>query len=180
MQGKMDVFRWMGLVAFVAIAAIAAMLLRTPPVGTFLQPTSDVNDQVAPDFSLPNLQGDRVQLSDFRGKPVLVNFWATWCGHCAAEMPLLEATAKKYPDQLVILALDDGEESQRVLKFRDEFGISIPILLDAGGKVADLYRAQGLPTSIFVDVDGKIQSVRIGALDPKLMETYLKTIGIQP
>ncbi|MEN6408506.1 MAG: TlpA disulfide reductase family protein [Anaerolineaceae bacterium] len=181
MQGKTNVFHVMGWIALVAVAAIAAMLLRTPPTVSVANPTATVQKNEAPDFALQNLEGETVRLSDYRGKAVVLNFWATWCDACVTEMPMLEEIAKKYPDQLVILALNRDEARSDVIAFRDDAGLTFPILLDAGGKVFDLYHGMGLPTSVFIDSDGMIRAVQIGAFPSiGLFDTYLKKIGIEP
>lgn len=181
MQGKINVFHVMGWIAFVAVAAIAAMLLRTPPSMPVTNPTPASQKDEAPDFALLNLDGETVRLSDYRGKAVMINFWATWCDACVSEMPMLEAVAKQYPDQLVILALNRDEARSDVAVFRDDNGLTFPILLDAGGKVFDLYQMRGLPTSVFIDPDGNIQAVQIGAFPSvELLDAYFKTIGIKP
>ncbi|MGP4075997.1 redoxin domain-containing protein [Halobacillus sp. K22] len=133
--------------------------------------------QQAPDFTLQTLEGEKVSLSDYRGKKVMINFWATWCPPCRAEMPDME---KFYQNEdIVILAvnLTETESSQQeVQQFRDEFNLSFPILLDKNVEVANKYQINPVPTSVFVDEDGKIDSVMLGAMNYDMMLQRLEEL----
>lgn len=107
----------------------------------------------APDFTLLNLDGEEVSLSDFRGKYVLINFWGTWCQWCEQEMPDLQKVYDENED-LVVLAVNVMEEKSDVEGYIKEHGYSFPVLLDADGNVALTYLVSGYPTSYFVDRDG--------------------------
>lgn len=112
---------------------------------------------LAPDFSLPTLEGGTVRLSDLRGKWVVINFWATWCPPCRAEMPAFEEAYRQYADEgLVILAVNQGETPEEVAAFRDAFGLTFPVLLDSQMEVGLQYKVQFLPTTVFVAPDGTI------------------------
>ena len=119
----------------------------------------------APDFSLENVHGDPVQLSAYQGQPVILNFWATWCPPCRAEMPALERVHQRYASQgLIVLAVNataqDSEES--VSRFLDEVDISFQVLLDPGSTTLSSYQVQSLPTTYFIDRQGTIQDVILG------------------
>ena len=115
--------------------------------------------QRAPEFSAPNLDGEPVALSDFRGRPVLINFWATWCGPCREEMPDFQQLYDlRGADEFVVLAVNYLESPEQIAPFVEELGLSFPVVLDESGAVNDLYgdRIQGYPTSILIDGDGVI------------------------
>lgn len=133
---------------------------------------------LAPDFELVNLEGERVTLSDFRGKAVLVNFWATWCPPCRAEMPLIDEFAEQHTQELVVLAVNAGEGESEVRSFIQAHDLDFVFLLDLENSVATLYRVRGFPTSLFIDPQGQLQATHIGELNAKLMANYLKKIGI--
>ncbi len=134
---------------------------------------------LAPDFELENLDGETVRLSDFRGQPVLINFWATWCGPCRVEMPDIQARHEKYAPDLVILAVDFDEPKETVQFFVDELELTFPILLDPGGKIQQLYLVRGYPSSYFVDREGLIQVVQIGVMTGNQLDEFLAEVGLE-
>ncbi|MBI1743588.1 TlpA family protein disulfide reductase [Candidatus Acetothermia bacterium] len=119
---------------------------------------------LAPDFELLNTDGKKIKLSDLRGKPVLVNFWATWCPPCRKEMPDLQAFYTKHSDKIQLLGINWGEETDEIKKFLAEFGVSYPNVIDQNGKMFVLYQLTGLPTSFFVDEAGVIRGVWLGLM----------------
>ncbi len=134
---------------------------------------------LSPDFALVDLEGEQVKLSDFEGKPVVVNFWATWCAPCRVEMPALQARFEQYKSSgLRILAVDFDEPEEDVHNFRDEFGLTFTILLDPGAKVQKLYRTRAYPTTFFIDRNGVIQVQHFGAMTEKQLDANLAQIGI--
>jgi peroxiredoxin len=118
----------------------------------------------APDFALTDLQGRRIHLSSLRGKVVVVNFWATWCGPCKEEFPELQKAASQLSDDVIVLALDQSESAAKVEQFRDQFGATFAILLDSRNAVAEAYRLQGIPDTIFIGRDGVVRDVALGPL----------------
>ncbi len=131
--------------------------------------------ETAPDFSMVFDDGRYLQLSDLQGKPVVLNFWATWCGPCRLEMPELVKAAGADPN-LVVLATDVQEARTPVEDFAAEFKMNLPIVLDKDGKVRNLYRVPGLPTTYFIDKTGKIASVVVGPLTPQVLADRLAEI----
>lgn len=120
------------------------------------QATSEVEfalGKPAPDFTLKNLAGEEVSLSDYRGKIVLVNFWATWCGYCDAEMPDLQKFDDEN-DDLVVLAVDVMEEKGVVEDYIKKGGYTFDVVLDEDGKISQTYMVRGFPTSYFIDPEG--------------------------
>jgi len=122
----------------------------------------------APDFELRNLDGESISLSGFKGKPVLLNFWNTGCPPCRAEMPYLQQVYNEIQeDNLVMLTVNIGERSATVERFLQDNDLSLPVLLDTKGAVAQLYIKRGIPTTVLIDKDGIIQEIRIGAFPSK-------------
>ena len=127
------------------------------------------------DFELPDLSGQTVSLSGLRGQPVMVNFWATWCGPCVHEMPFLQAVHEGWSARgLVILAVNVGDSPAQVQQFIDGNGYTFPVLLDAEGEAAERYRVRGIPTTIFIDKEGIIKEMKVGSFpSPEAIEASL-------
>ena len=129
----------------------------------------------APDFTLTDLDGNQVSLSDLRGKVVFLNFWATWCPPCRAEMPDIEAVYQKYKDQdVVILGIDIQESESRVRQFVEvDNDYNWTFLLDGTGVVSNAYEVTSIPYSFFIDTTGVIKATQIGAMSMSRMESLL-------
>ena len=120
---------------------------------------------LAPDFTLETLEGESITLSDLRGQVVLVNFWATWCPPCKAEMPAFQQAYTDYADEgFVIVAVNAIQQDSvsAIETFRASNGLTFPIVLDTDGDTSRAYQVRSLPTSFFVDKEGIISEVVIG------------------
>lgn len=140
-------------------------------------PKSELIEKPAPDFTLRDLKGNQVSLSDFRGQPVVLNFWATWCAPCRAEIPHLEALYTKYKDQgLVVLGLNTETDYMKVKHFAEP-QISYTVLLDAGPQ-SEGYDVRGIPYTYYIDREGIIRdsSVGFGPGDEVRLEEKMKKL----
>ena len=145
-------------------------------------PTPSAEKQKAledPELQWESLSGDLVAFSDFKGTPLVINFWASWCPPCLAEMPLLQDYAKKLVDMVAILAINAGEDEVTVRNFVKEHDLMLTVLLDPDNSATKHYRVYGFPTTLFLDEDGNIQSIHIGELDEELLKKHLVKIGIE-
>lgn len=129
----------------------------------------------APQFQLEALNGKPVQISDYRGNVVLLNFWATWCKPCTEEMPEIQAAYEAYKDQgFVVLGVNFGEKREKAEKLVKKMGLTFPILLDEDVEVAEYYRVVSLPVTFFIDAKGIIkEQIFGGALTRKKIEAVL-------
>ena len=126
--------------------------------------------QIAPDFTLRTLDGKAVQLSDYRGKRVIVNFWATWCPPCRAEIPDFQKLYEKKDVEILAVNLTETEESTEEVKgFIKEYELTFPVLMDMRSDVSTTYQVSAYPTSYMLDSNGRIQFVAMGALNYDLM-----------
>lgn len=133
----------------------------------------------ARNFTLETIDGDQVSLDDYVGDVVLVNFWATWCPPCQAEIPGLEAAYEAHKDEgFVILGVNVDDSDTGVAPFVRALGMTYPILLAGSGKLVEEYRARGLPMSLLLDRDGTIQVRHVGYLSAEQLEQYLE--GVLP
>jgi len=134
-------------------------------------------DDPAPDFETKNLNGETFRLSDQKGKVVVLDFWATWCGPCVREMPMLQEYQSKYPG-FVMLGVDQKEEAAKVKDFIDKSSIKYPILLDPDGKVSEMFQIMLLPTTIFIDEQGVVRFRHLGVLGEDQLQFYLGSLGV--
>lgn len=131
----------------------------------------------APGFELADLDGEMVRLSDYQGRPVILNFWATWCAPCRLEMPELQRAQAGYGDEgPVVLTINQKESAEQVGEFFDEVGLSLPALLDAEGDVSVAYGAFFLPTTVIVDPDGIVSAIHRGMISGEALDAYLEQI----
>ena len=131
----------------------------------------------APDFNLPTADGGTVRLADLKGKPVLINFWATWCQPCREEMPAMQELYEQYRDRgLMILAVDMEEDLRPVRRWIDQGGYTFTFLLDSEGEQVKRYNINASPTSYFVGRDGVIRDLKLGALSRTEMQTKIEKL----
>ena len=124
----------------------------------------------APDFELALLNGEKAKLSDFRGQKIMLNFWATWCPPCRAEMPDMQEVFEE--NEIMILAVNLTETEpgiNSVESFVEDFGLTFPIMLDEDIEVANMYQIQPIPTSFMIDSEGRIQSIAMGPMNKDMM-----------
>lgn len=146
-------------------------------------PAGEVKGKTAPDFSLDTLEGQSVKLSDYRGKAVLLNFWATWCGPCKVEMPWFVDLQKQYGSQglqIIGVAMDDSGRDA-IDKFAKEMGVNY-VILQGKEAVGDAYGGVlGLPTTFFIDRNGKIIDSSSGLIGKGEIEDNIKkALAVQP
>ena len=167
------------LVSLLTVAIVQAMDKKTDTPQTATE-TSAAKEGLsigaaAPDFQLKTLAGDTVKLSDLRGKKVMLNFWATWCPPCKAEMPEMEQFSKQIGDDTVILAVNIDPQLD-VQGFVNENKITFPILLDAEDKVNEAYQVLSIPTTYFINSKGIIQNKYTGSMKIDIMKKYTQQL----
>ncbi len=118
----------------------------------------------APDFELADLNGKSVRLGDLRGRPILLNFWATWCPPCRKEKPELQAFAQEHGDKISVVGVNWNNTRDEAERFLSEYGVSYLNLLDTDGKIFVRYGLTGLPTSFFIDEEGIIRGKWLGSM----------------
>jgi peroxiredoxin len=158
-----------------AASPTAAPTTAPPPT-----PVPSVGIEVgnlAPDFELPSPEGVAIRLSDFRGRPVWINFWAPWCPACRTEMPRIERMYQANREAgLVVLGIAVQDTRQSVVAFASEVGATYPIAIDADGRVAATYGGFALPVHYWIDVDGVVRDWAFGELPPDLLAASVERI----
>ena len=125
----------------------------------------------APDFTVRTLDGQTLSLKDIKGQIVMVNFWATWCPPCRSEMPDMERLYQERKDDGVqILAVNLQEAPEPVSRFVEQYNLTFPIVMDTSGEMSQLFGVQSLPTSFFIDKEGKISGFHVGSLNKSAIE----------
>ncbi len=159
--------KWL-LIAF-GIAAIGIAVLM-------LVFSSGTTSAQVPDFTATTLNGETVQLSAYKGRVVMLNFWATWCPPCKAEMPTIQAAYKYYREQgFTVLAINNREQSTQIQPFANALALTFPIVLDTDSTLQDAFAIKGYPTSLFISDAGEIYATHTGMLSPQQLDGYITT-----
>ena len=138
--------------------------------------SSTLEGQSAPDFVLKSSAGNNLRLSEYRGDVVMINFWATWCGPCRQEMPLLDDLYSRYERVgFTLLGVNIDDDSRRAMKMIEELGVNFPVLFDDGKDVSKLYAVEAMPVTVLVDREGTVRHVHHG-YKPGYEEKYLTEI----
>lgn len=163
----------------------ASHLLRKIAIGSNPAPDSDPNQAVAavssqaPDFVMQDAQGNQLMLSSFKGKPVVLNFWTSWCSFCKSEMPYFSSAYQQYGDQVQFIMLNpvksekSSEDGRTYIKTS---GYTFPVFYDTEGKAMSLYGLRGFPATVFIDAEGKITAKTIGAITQDKLNQGIETL----
>jgi len=152
---------FIALIGLAAILAIAWDAFRTDSEGTVgrLQLGRE-----APELTGIDTNGRAIDLREYRGQPVIINFWASWCKPCVSEMPLIDEVYRKSPVTFQLISVNVGDTKGTVLEFLRENDISFPVLIDATGKAAERYRVTGLPATFAIDSNGRVSHAGAGQI----------------
>lgn len=154
--------------------AVLALLVSVFAATTLA--SSGLEGQVAPDFALKSSTGENLRLSEYRGDVVMINFWATWCGPCRQEMPLLDELYTRYERVgFNLLGVNIDDDSRRAMQMIDELGVSFPVLFDARKEVSELYQVEAMPVTVLVDREGNVRYVHHG-YKPGYEDKYLDQV----
>lgn len=150
----MRILLFMLLLSFVLVATA-----QKPGAGL----TALLDKPLAPDFQLSDVDGNIHRLSDYRGRVVIVNFWATWCPPCRAEMPSMQrAWEKLQQEEIMMLAVNVGEDEDTIFQFTANYPVEFPLLMDLDSKIIEEWPVRGLPTTFVVDPQGRLAYRAIG------------------
>ena len=180
------------LIALVALLAIAGVLypklssgLQTQQLATTPPATTEVADATeatqpetipAPDFTALDWDGNEVNFSDYAGKPVVLNFWAHWCGPCQMEMPEFNAKYEELEGEVTFLMVHVGADMDAGKEKVTEGGYTFPVVFDKDSQVAAFYGVSAFPTSFFIDKEGNLQAYYMGAMDGDLLQQGIDMI----
>lgn len=175
------------LVALIAVAAVAYGALTKDYVPNDVLPAQTSGSgavteavEAAPDFTMNDADGNAVSLSDFLGKPIVINFWATWCPPCKSELPTFDAAYAAYGEdvQFIMLNLTDGyrDTVDSVKTFVSDGGYTFPVYYDTALEGANAYSAYSIPMTVFIDTDGAVTYTKIGIISESLLTAKIEAM----
>lgn len=184
--------KWVALLGLAVLIGIATYsfaeqnadsvdTLNNEQLGTDMALTENSSLQkgdTPPDFKLETLDGEQFQLSELKGKKVILNFWATWCPPCKAEMPHMQSFHEKFGDEVEVVAVNltnNDSGMKRIQEFVDDYGLTFTIPLDKKGVVEDAYEATTIPTSYIITSEGTVQHKIVGPMDEAMMEQLISS-----
>jgi cytochrome c biogenesis protein CcmG, thiol:disulfide interchange protein DsbE len=147
------------------------------PIGPRETPVAPEVGALAPPIEIQSLKGTHFSLAALRGNAVIVNFWATWCGPCIAETPMLQAVYESFRvDGLSVIGIDVRESPTEVIEWQAKFGITYDLVIDRDERLNNLYQVRGLPTTYFIGRDGIIRDIVRGPLDRSGLESRVRNL----
>ncbi|MCD8174420.1 MAG: TlpA family protein disulfide reductase [Phascolarctobacterium sp.] len=174
----------------IAVAFIAIMLLATALYPALSEkysadsaPDNTESDTLvqADDFTVYDSEMNEVKLSDYFGKPIIINFWASWCNPCKSELPAFNSLYEKYKDDVVFLMINltDGQidTESSVKTFISDNGYSFPVYYDIESDASDSYNVRSIPETVFINADGSLYDTRVGAMSEDVLEDYIKQLA---
>jgi thiol-disulfide isomerase/thioredoxin len=174
-----------GVVLALAVSAVAALVVAGRLVG---QPSTTAGVVVegvaavgrpAPRVELPGLRGGRVRLADLRGRPVVLNFWASWCPPCLAEMPESQRVHQRLGDRVAFLGVNQRDQLQAAEQLARSSGVTYPLAVDSAGRAFDAFGGLGMPTTVLIGADGTVADIFAGQLDETLLrERIRRALGV--
>ena len=166
-QTKRQRQKWLLMGFGIGVAGIAVLMLIF---------SSGSAGSPVPDFTATTLSGETVHLTDYRGQVVMLNFWATWCPPCKAEMPTIQAAYKHYHEQgFTVLAINNREQATQIQPFANALALTFPIVLDTDSALQDTFAIKGYPTSLFISDAGEVYATHTGMLTPQQLDGYIAT-----
>ena len=161
--------RWTTVLGMLTICLVLSLCSygcsAVPPVTDTPSTAPVVSPEIgalAPDFTLPALDGEVLSLSQLRGQPLLLNFWATWCSPCRMELPYIQAAFEERGEEMKFIGIDLGESEDEVRQFAYDSGISFIVVLDTNHEVGRAYNVRYIPTTFFIDGQGVIRDIKMG------------------
>ncbi|WP_050179909.1 redoxin domain-containing protein [Domibacillus robiginosus] len=177
--------KWLGIVLIILLIGLAGFRLyedrkKVTDIGEKgIAVTNDKNGiavgEKAPDFNLETPEGKKVKLSDYEGKKVFLNFWATWCPPCKDEMPHMQAFYEEKADNVEILAVNIEESAVKAKDFADQYDLTFPVPLDESGDISEAYDIYTIPTTYVLNEDGTVHQKVVGPMDESMMRELIRS-----
>lgn len=179
-------FEWTIVTLLAALLGTAWIIVSREPVsqasGPITLTEAPIVGHLAPDFSLETAVGQTITLSEIvdtsgvSGQPVILNFWASWCGPCRVEMPSLQEASVRYNGRVAFIGINQGEDWTKINAFGAEYKVTYPLLIDPDNRVNRLYEVNSLPTTVIVDQNGVVREVIIGILSEAVLQSRVEAL----
>lgn len=181
MKNKNLILGIVGFVVFLGIVYMAYNSLTKEYKENESSIGSEVQRTKAPDFTVYDEEMNPVKLSDYEGTPVVLNFWATWCGYCKEEMPYFQEAAENYSEddvKILMVNMTDGksETKETAIEYMKNNDYTMNLVLDLDQEVASKYRVSGIPRTIFIDKEGNIKLDKVGVMDKETLNTLIEEL----
>ncbi len=155
------------------VLLLALLVLGLLAYGLWASDRTQVVNGPVPAFTLQTFEGESLSIADLQGKPVIINFWASWCRECDKEMRLLQATHERYAGDIVFLGVDHIDTEAKALAYLEQYGITYTNGPDLGGRIANQFNIKGVPETFFISREGTILGMHLGPLDEASLEGWL-------
>ncbi|VAW43389.1 hypothetical protein MNBD_CHLOROFLEXI01-5334 [hydrothermal vent metagenome] len=179
-------FEWTIVLLLAILLGPAWIVLSREPLaqasGPITLTEAPIVGHPAPDFTLQTAVGQTVTLSEIvagagaTGQPVVLNFWASWCAPCRIEMPNFQKASVQFNGRTAFIGINQGEDSQTITEFGNEFGVTYPLLVDQDNAVNRLYEVRSLPTTLFIDQNGIVREVVIGIISEAVLQDRIGSL----
>ncbi|MEZ4357921.1 MAG: TlpA disulfide reductase family protein [Eubacteriales bacterium] len=181
MSKKLKTVIWIGIFAIAIIGAVFIYNTLSQNESENIPPeTNDEEKIAAPDFSVQDVNGDKVNLSDYFGKPIVLNFWASWCPSCVKEMPHFDEVYSEVKDEVEFIMVDSVDGQRETVstgkQFISEKGYLFPIYFDVTGEASYIYGVSSIPATVFIDKDGNVASAFVGAISEEKLLNGIELI----
>ncbi|MCO6450623.1 MAG: TlpA family protein disulfide reductase [Caldilineales bacterium] len=161
---------------FGIIAVVGIIFLVVFYIGILNPPSQRVSEGLAPEITFTTYDGQQMRLSELRGKPVVINFWASWCVPCREEQAILEETWQRHKGDVMFLGLDYLDQEPNALAYLAEFGVTYPNGPDKGSRAYTTYHVQGVPETFFVDAEGRLHGYYVGPIPASELERRIQEL----
>ncbi|NOZ71861.1 MAG: TlpA family protein disulfide reductase [Chloroflexi bacterium] len=166
-QGKV----MLGVIALVGLGLLAIFYY-----GVLNPPNKRVSEGMAPPIEMKTYDGEPISLAAYRGKPVIVNFWASWCLSCREEQPILEAAWRKYKDRVMFIGIAYLDQEVNARAYMEEFDVTYPYGPDLGSRIYTAYHVQGVPETFFIDAEGKLHGFHVGPISAQALDERIQQL----
>ncbi len=179
-------FEWTIVTLLAALLGTAWIVISREPVssagGPITLTEAPIVGHLAPGFNLQTAVGQTVSLSEIvdttgtRGRPVVLNFWASWCAPCRVEMPSLQQASVKYNGRVQFIGINQGEDWPTITEFGSEYNVTYPLLIDPENRINRLYEVNSLPTTVIIDQKGVVREVIVGILSEAVLQDRVEAL----